>query len=247
MVVKTTPEGQIYTHRLSENLDVTLPNELSGFASLAFLFGPNGEKLISRMEMDEAEKLFQECKRSSGLMLDIGTRHGASALIMAAANHSAQVISIDISPDIHPSIEDCITKFNLGERVSFEVKSSRDPIPESRFSLICFDGDHTAFGLSQDILTHWNAIVIEDGQAVFHDVSLECIVHNRNLELEKTNVYQQHITPIVMFLIDNKIADFAGGIGDLVILNKRADLTTSAKAKMQLLVQSLDPRPKEDV
>ena len=100
MVIKSTDEGEVYQHTITLDERFSPPNTLSTFADLAFLFAADGSKHISRMEQVEAAMMFSYLSGNGWRVLDIGTRHGGSALICAVAMPGGKVLSLDIQPDI---------------------------------------------------------------------------------------------------------------------------------------------------
>lgn len=227
MAIVTTLEGQIYYAKLEVAEPLPAFDRVSGFEDLAGLFTPEGGKHISRMECSEARLLFDQVAGRRGAALDIGTRHGGSAVLLAAAMPDARVLSIDIKPEIPDPLFEALAGTDLEARIEFRRQSSRIAIPNQCFSVIVFDGDHTASGVRADIEAHWSALS-DGGLAVFHDVSIPALVSPSQQSGRALNKFQREITPIVRSLLEREAAMFIAGVGDLVVLAKRAELSLSA-------------------
>ena len=114
-----------------------------------------------------------------GVLVDLGTWNGASALMMAKADPERWVVSIDN----YQEPEDAIT--GKGQRPTFEQVSRRldgrlvslmvqdtadlTPIPEVwDFALVLVDADHTGWGVRRDIEA-WAPLVVDGGIMAFDD------------------------------------------------------------------------------
>lgn len=224
MAVRDTDIGQIYTHSIDMESKVETPDEVKGFSDLGFLFGENGEKFISRMEVVEAKLLFDIACELEGDVLDIGTRHGGSAFIIVSALKSGTVKSIDISPALHPAVRDMIDRTSVTNRVEFILGNSRDGFKDNLFSMIVFDGDHSTHGVCLDVLANWSSLKNGEGIALFHDVDLEGLGGQKyDPEASQTD-FQRCITPVVRALIAEGAAEFFRGAGELCALRKTASI-----------------------
>ena len=223
MGIVTTDSGQIYNHSLVLDDDTVFPSKLGSFADLDFLFSKSGGKYISRMERAEAEKLFCVLEGLEGCVLDIGTRHAGSAIVLATSMPFADIISVDIASDIPSELAAFMAQTSIARRVHFMDRSSRIPFDDRDFAAVVFDGDHTRQGIAADIKAHWNSI-LPNGYAVFHDVDTRVFGAPEVGSPRERNEFQIAITPVVEKLVDGQFAMVEAFQGDLVILVKLKDI-----------------------
>ena len=117
-----------------------------------------------QMSKDEALKLFCCAKMvlKGGIIVEIGTFRGGSAIIMAAATE-ANIYSIDIASEVIEKVKDFPNiKFIQGD--SKEISITWDKGIEMLF----IDGDHTFEGVQKDII-NWAPKVKAGGIICFHD------------------------------------------------------------------------------
>lgn len=115
-----------------------------------------------QMRVDEAKKLYECAKLLSenAVVVEIGTLHGGSANILAAAI-SGMVYTIDNDPKFETKILDNVL---LIKGDSKDVAIGWDkPI-----DLLFIDGDHSYEGVAEDI-ENWIPKVKKGGMVIFHD------------------------------------------------------------------------------
>lgn len=112
-------------------------------------------KAFIRMSEVEAKALWEEAKKTRGVVVEIGTLHGGSAHILSSGD--AEVWTIDNNPKIEVE----------GRFHSIVGDSSTMPW-EKPIDLLFIDGDHSFEGVLKDILT-WLPRVKSGSNILFHD------------------------------------------------------------------------------
>lgn len=159
---------------------VSLPERVSGFEDLAFLFwsSPLNRGLI-RMDLDEAAYLYKLVKSlESPLCVEIGRFKGGSTFLIAQALGQGKLVSIDLhrkmmlkseGASYDEQLRFALRRFKLADKVELAVAdSSTYPNADSSVDLIFIDGDHTYEGVKRDY-QHWLNAVKPGGHIIFHD------------------------------------------------------------------------------
>lgn len=135
------------------------------FESLTCLFtcGPENRGLL-RMDFDEAAALYTEAKKAH-FAVEIGRKHGGSAMLISSAMQDGRLLSIDKAPPPHD-----LDKM-LGPNVELVTGDSLTvPLPDKSVDFLLIDGDHTYQGAKADF-NRWGPLVKEAGTLVFHDMA----------------------------------------------------------------------------
>lgn len=175
--VKTQPSMAIKAVQKSLDLDEvnssSLPPQLKGFEDLHFLFNPNhSNRLVLRMDFDEAARLFSVAKSIPGCRaLEVGRFSGGSAVLLGTALNAVggRLISVDINDSEDKAIKGFLDRYGLNKVVDLVAADSRvyKVQPES-LDLVFIDGDHRYEGVKADFYNLRNALKV-GGHLLFHD------------------------------------------------------------------------------
>ncbi|MCG8355020.1 MAG: class I SAM-dependent methyltransferase [Kiloniellales bacterium] len=123
-----------------------------------------------RMEPWEIEYLFPLAMRAKKSILETGRRHGGSTFLMACANATVPIRSIDIEPADDDLLRSYFDKVGIGANVEIIVgDSQRGDYPAiGEIDLLFIDGDHSYAGCTAD-LEQWYPRVVTGGHVVLHD------------------------------------------------------------------------------
>lgn len=149
------------------------------FEELIFLFScGHATRGIIRMDLDEAALLYKYVKRITGDVVEIGTKYGGSAILIAAAMQRGQIVhSIDLVT--HPrctyvlvnlpkDITDKID-FIIGKSTVIAASWEKPSFMRKELSLVVIDGDHAVSAVHQDV-SDWGKFVHSGGYMILHDV-----------------------------------------------------------------------------
>ena len=110
-----------------------------------------------RMSGIEVMELWNQAKQVDGVIVEIGTLHGGSAVMLS--DSKAKVYTIDVNPRLEVEGD-----FELIKGDSIEIaKTWKRPI-----DLLFIDGNHTYEGVRDDIAS-WLPFVRDGGVVIFHD------------------------------------------------------------------------------
>lgn len=124
---------------------------------------------------EDGAKLYELGYAASGPILEVGTYHGKSAILMALAVRDAGrdvlVYTLDVDPTVIDNAAEQAERRGLGDRIVFTRATSAAfarAYPHLRPALTFVDGDHSRAGVERD-LAALRALVPEDGLILFHD------------------------------------------------------------------------------
>lgn len=143
------------------------------FEELAFLFtSGHATRGIIRMDLDEAALLYKYVKLTTGDVVEIGTKYGGSAILIAAAMQNGRSVhSIDIVT--HPRCSYLMdnVKKEIVDKIGLIVDESHivAQIWKKELSLVFIDGDHSVSAVRQDV-SDWGKFVQSGGYMILHDV-----------------------------------------------------------------------------
>lgn len=138
----------------------------------------------------EAETLYHLAKRSSEGIVEIGRFNGGSTLLLATANTTVPIYSIDIDPQDDQLAKQLMTDNNVGSNVTLLVGDSRSNDLKSTiqaFDFIFIDGDHSYEGCTADIM-NWFDRLSSGGIVAFHD----CYSSETNAVYESVVDFSRH-------------------------------------------------------
>jgi predicted O-methyltransferase YrrM len=191
------------------------------FEDFNFLFGfndkpfyDNRDRGILRMNYNEAKLLWDCVKQSRGTILEIGRRHGGSTvLLVGATNSNRKVISIDIAPKHHEIPEKYFADTEFSKNLELIVDDA-SKIKTEDLGMLFIDGDHSYEGVTRDINSHWDSVVI-DGLVVFHDA-----VPNDGLKYANKINHCQGVTQACYELVNAGKGEELHKAGSVLVLKK---------------------------
>lgn len=145
-------------------MTVKIPKEL------LYLFGHDNSGQLSRgiirLNPKEAELLFEYASKSVDTIVELGTFNGGSAILMASANESEWVVSVDINPN--PIAKSNVDASGL-KNLRLLSGNSRSVEWHGPVGLLFVDADHKPKSVEQDIAT-WSPFVVGGGYCALHDI-----------------------------------------------------------------------------
>ena len=189
------------------------------FEDMVWLFtSDNRNRGILRMNFDESAAVWQTVQATTGVILEVGRRHGGSTCLILAASRTRKVISIDIAPEHLPASEVFFARPENRCRLHLIVGDSRIGLAGQSYGFIFFDGDHSYEGLRGDVLAHWNDLVSSNGfpaLAAFHDA-----VPNPGLAHEGRENFCEGVQKVCEALVSSGCAEVLGSAGSVLVLGK---------------------------
>lgn len=127
---------------------------------------------VIRMDLFEAALLYQYVKRTTGDVVEIGTKYGGSAILIAAAMYDGPIVhSIDLVT--HPRCTHVLANLtkDITDKIDFIIGKSTVIAEtwEKELSLVVIDGDHSVAAVRQDVLS-WGKFIKAGGYMILHDV-----------------------------------------------------------------------------
>jgi phosphoethanolamine N-methyltransferase len=115
-----------------------------------------GKGFLSPGGPEEVEEMLSGCTLAGRSVLDIGSGLGGVDLLLATAHGAAEVIGIDVEPQLIAEAEDYISAKGLQDRIRFTlVREGPLPFPHARFDAV----------FSKDAMVH-----IRDKRELFAEV-----------------------------------------------------------------------------
>ncbi|WP_425410243.1 class I SAM-dependent methyltransferase [Hyphococcus sp.] len=123
-----------------------------------------------RLDPWEAEYLFIFAASARKGIVETGRFHGGSTFVMACANDSAPIHSIDLAPQDDARLLDVMNNAGVGENVHLIVGDSRKTRYDQigAFDFLFIDGDHSYEGCTDD-LNNWFPLLAPGGHVLLHD------------------------------------------------------------------------------
>jgi predicted O-methyltransferase YrrM len=118
----------------------------------------------------EMEFLYAVARRAKHGLLEIGRFNGGSTFLLACANRSVPIWSIDVAPRDDEMFRELARSHSVGANVQLIVGDSQHTkYPQIKaFDFLFIDGDHSYNGCSADI-RNWFDALLPGGYAIFHD------------------------------------------------------------------------------
>jgi predicted O-methyltransferase YrrM len=131
-------------------------------------------------------------------ILEIGRLRGGSTFVLASANQTVPIYSIDIDPKNDVELRRLFKEHGIGSNVELITGDSQKPLYPGieKFDVLYIDGDHTLEGCANDIANWYDKLTV-GGHMLFHDCFFGCEVQDAVLEFtskHETTVVQ---TPYV--------------------------------------------------
>ena len=142
-----------------------------GLATAGLPVGPSAlPRKFIRLEVGEADYLFTLAARAKRGLLEIGRLYGGSAFLLAWANPSLPVYSIDIAPEDDASLARYCAAHDVTNLRTFTGPSAAEwpEIAPGSYDLVFIDGDHSYTGCLAD-LERWAPGLAPGGHVVLHD------------------------------------------------------------------------------
>jgi len=178
---------------------------------IKWLWKSNGGRGIIRLDYNEGLLLAKYASLVTGPIVEIGTRNGGSAYLLAyAAKEENIVTTIDINPIKYSFIK---TEFNIdmNSKIKQLKKSLNIVLGDSRkidvpkeYDLLFIDGRHHINGITNDTNRFWNNCNM---YVAYHDYT-----------------YARAVTKIVDFLLKNNFCTKLEQQGSMIILKKETNL-----------------------
>ena len=133
------------------------------------------ESVPGWLRPEDADKLWELARSASGPILEIGTYHGKSAVLMALAlkdaGSGAVLYTLDVDARALRSAQAAAETHGVADRIVFVRGTSAalaGAYPHLRPALTFVDGDHSQAGVERD-LAALEALVPDGGRLLFHD------------------------------------------------------------------------------
>lgn len=133
------------------------------------------ENIPGWLRSEDAAKLYELASESPGPILEIGTYHGKSAVLMALAardaGRDATVYTLDLDPTFIAAAAEQAERVGVAERIQFvrgTLRSFVRAYPRLEPSFTFVDGDHTRRGTQRDLVV-LDRLVPAGGLVLFHD------------------------------------------------------------------------------
>jgi predicted O-methyltransferase YrrM len=139
-----------------------------------------------RLDPWEAEYLYRCAQEASLGIVEVGRFHGGSTFLLACANPSVPIWSVDVDPQDDGLLGKLLAESHVGRNVELIVgDSQRDELPEiGSFDLLFVDGDHSYEGCLAD-LEQLVPRLAPNGQIVLHDCYAESAVQRAVLDFTR--------------------------------------------------------------
>lgn len=161
----------------------------------------NHSRGIIRLDYNEGLLLGKYASLVNGTIVEIGTRNGGSAYLLAYFSNS-NVITIDLRKLNNSFMLDKL--INLDPPVTFMHGDSREVTPPDTYDMLFIDGRHRLESVLSDTNRFWNNC---SKYIVYHDYSKSI-----------------GVTRVVDFLIEKKFCTKLDQSGSLIVLKKQTNL-----------------------
>ena len=141
------------------------------------------QREVIRLEPWEGEYIYLLAARARRGIVEVGRFSGGSTFLLACANPTVPIYSIDIAPKDDEKLRGYFRENSVGDNVRLIVGDSQHTdypdIPD--VDMLFIDGDHSYQGCTND-LEHWYSKVVDGGHIVLHDAYYGCEVQNSVLD-----------------------------------------------------------------
>ena len=140
-------------------------------------------KEFIRLEPWEGEYLYLLAARAGRSIVEVGRFRGGSTFMLACANATVPIYSIDITPQDDETLRRYLKGNSVGDNVHLIVGDSQNTDYPDIFDvdMLFIDGDHSYQGCTND-LEHWYSKVVDGGHIVLHDAYYGSEVQNSVLD-----------------------------------------------------------------
>lgn len=123
-----------------------------------------------RLDPWEAEYLFIVAQRAKKGIVEIGRFNGGSGFVMACANETVPITSVDIKPQNDEKLRRIFSETGVGANVRLIVGDSQNGnfADIEPYDLLFVDGDHSYDGALRDLENWWEGLE-PGGHVVCHD------------------------------------------------------------------------------
>jgi len=130
-----------------------------------------------RLDPWEGQYLFELARQARRGVVETGRLRGGSTFLVACANRSVPIVSIDIAPKDDATLSALLARHEVGTNVELIVgDSQRGSYPHVHdIDLLFVDGDHSYEGCLAD-LRNWYPKLVRGGHVVLHDCYRGCEV-----------------------------------------------------------------------
>ena len=163
------------------------------------LFNLPGTSLLPReyIRLDpwEMEYLFMLASTSKKGIVETGRFHGGSTFVLAYANRSIPINSIDIAPQNDAMLQRYFELHGIGSNAELIIGDSQNTqYPQiGKFDLLFIDGDHSYEGCTKD-LENWYPALVKGGHIVLHDCYFG---ENSSVQAAVTDFIDRHDVEVV--------------------------------------------------
>lgn len=151
-----------------------------------------------RLEPWEAEYLFILSSRAKQGIVETGRFCGGSTFVMACANDTVPIHSIDIAPQDDAQLSAHLKRTGIGDNINLIVGDSQKSKYDSigAFDLLFIDGDHSYEGCTND-LENWYPELSMGGHVVLHDCYFGCQVQPSVIDFVERHKVEIVQTPYI--------------------------------------------------
>lgn len=181
---------------------------------------------------EDAEKLYELAQSSTGPILEIGTYHGKSAVLMASAirdrGRETPLYTVEVDPGSIKAAAAEAKSRGLADIIVFvrgTLRAFARAYPHVRPAVTFVDGDHTRPGLERDLAV-LESLVPGGGVLVFHDFNDP---QNDDVTCESVKV-----RPAVEGSWVARECDFEGEVGACGVFTRRTAPAASAVITVDL-------------
>lgn len=149
-----------------------------------------------RLDPWEMEYLFMLASYSQIGILETGRFNGGSALVMACANSTAPIYSIDIKPQNDNRLKNILSGVGVGENIQLITGDSQKTkyAAIGKIDLLFVDGDHSFQGCLND-LENWYENIVIGGHIVLHDSYFGCEVQSAIIKFMESHKVETVVSP----------------------------------------------------
>lgn len=148
-----------------------------------------------RQDPWEAEYLFMVATRARQGIVETGRFNGGSAFLMACANSSVPIWSIDLAPQDDARLQEILKQQSI-ENIELIVGDSQNKRYDQikAFDLLFIDGDHSYDGCTKD-MENWYPLLSPGGHLLLHDSYSGCEVMDACIDFIARHDPIVHISP----------------------------------------------------